>query len=148
MASFPWPFVHLHGRRDGFVGNRLLCAHGGVGSRGKLCQRQDGAILESGQDFCQVLARGNAEYATALRDAKNGRDLGAGLFAAEMQPVAAAQGDRSHRVFRKIGREFEHRMIEKQRQLRTQRQRVVHSLARLALWQHRALHGAVVRGLP
>ena len=58
----------------------------------------DGLLGESGQDRGEVVADGQSESAAAFDDGEDGRDLGSGFRTAQMGPVAAPDGDRSHGV--------------------------------------------------
>jgi len=68
----------------------------GVGCWGESVDAWDGAIDKAWQGDGEILAHGQTEPAAALDDVEDGRDLGAGLFAAQMDPVLAA--DRQGRI--------------------------------------------------
>jgi len=83
---------------------RLLCHLDGVGGRGQLVQRLDGAVGQARQHVEQVFADGYAESAAALHDAKDGGYLGSSVLASEMQPVAPSDRNRAHRILGPVRR--------------------------------------------
>lgn len=58
----------------------------------------DGAVGEARKHVCEVSTDGYAESAATLDDGEDGGYFWAGLFAAQVQPVLTADGDRPHRV--------------------------------------------------
>ena len=62
----------------------------------------DGPLAQSGEHVVEMLAQMNVQASAGLDDRGDGRHLGAGLFAADMQPVFPAQHNRPQAGFAPI----------------------------------------------
>jgi len=99
----------------------------------------DGAIGQGGQYVGKILTNGNAQFVAALDDAEDSGDLGSGLFASQVQPIAAADRNGAHRIFLLVCGQLDDGMVEEASQFRPALQRVVDGLARHRLRQDYAL---------
>ena len=66
------------------------------GCRSKFCDALDGRVCESGRYVCEVIAHGDFEAAAAFDHRDDSGNTWSGRFAPEVDPVAAAEGDRPH----------------------------------------------------
>ena len=115
-----------------------LCSPGG---RGKFWDALEWRVCKSWKDSGQVITDWEVEPAAAFNNGEDCCDAWAGVFAADMDPVGAAQGDGTHRILGEIVAQFQLRIVEEACQSRPDRKCVAASLARSALGQHRLAHG-------
>src|ERR1700733_11789744 len=113
---------------------------GSPGCRGKFCGALEWRVCKSWKDSGQVITDRDVEPAAAFNNGEDCCDAWAGVFAADMDPVGAAQGDGTHRILGEIVAQFQFWIVEEACQSRPDRQRVAGSLACGALGQHRLAH--------
>ena len=69
---------------------------------GELGEALDGSAGKPGQDIGEIFADGQAESAAAFDDGEDCGHLRSGLLTAEVDPVAAADGDGAHGVLGEV----------------------------------------------
>ena len=113
---------------------------GSPGGRSKFCGALQGRVCKSWKDVGEVITDRDIEPAAAFNNGEDRCDAWPCIFAADMDPVGAAQGDGAHRILGEIVAQFQFWIFEEACQSRPDRQRVAGSLARGALGQHRLAH--------
>ena len=85
---------------------------GSRGGRGKFCSALEWSVCKSWKDSGQVITDWYVEPAAAFNNGEDCCDAWAAFFAADMDPVGAAQGDGTHRILGEIVAQFQLRIVE------------------------------------
>jgi len=113
---------------------------GSPGGRSKFCGALEWCVSKSWKNSGQVITDWDVEPAAAFNRGEDSRDAWAGVFAADMDPVGAAQGNGAHRILGEIVAQFQLWIVEEACQSRPDSQGVAGGLARwpiatlLVLW--------------
>ena len=108
--------------------NRGVLLSGSPRRGGKVSEALDGDVGNTRQNSGQVVADRSLDAAAGLHDGQNRRHLGPGLLAANMDPVLPAQRDRTDRVLRQVGTQFQHRVFQEAGELLPLQKSVVRRL--------------------
>ena len=98
------------------------------GGRGKFCGALDWRVCKSWKDVGEVITDRDVEPAAAFNNGEDCRDAWAGVFAADMDPVGAAQGDGTRRILGEIVAQIQFWIVEEACKSRPDRKRVTRSL--------------------
>src|SRR6516164_4645479 len=112
----------------------------GPGDRGTISEALKGCVGKPGQDSSEVIAHRDVKAATAFDYRDNSGYSRPGLLTPDVDPVASANCDGSHRILGDVGAELQFRIIEEADQPFPDAQRVGTTLAGSALGQHRLAH--------
>src|ERR1700677_2905807 len=97
---------------------------GSPGARRKFWGALEWRVRKPWKDVGEVITDRDVEPAAAFNNGEDGSDAWAGVFAADMDPVGAAQGDGTHRILGDIVAQFQFWIVEEACKPGPDRQRV------------------------
>jgi len=95
----------------------------------------DWEVSQARQDRARIVANRDLKPPAGFDYRDNGCNARSGLLASDVDPVAASQGDRAHRVLSQVIGQLQFGIFQETSEPHPKRQRVVASLRQNALWQ-------------